>query len=184
MSGKYADEKADLNPRSWLSKYRQTSIRYLIKMALFCHGLGYILALIGAVIAQQIIPEYKAPLIPLTLAEALSAGPFEETIFFGIPFYATGNHYVVLGMGIVWASAIPNSESSNERRDRRTYRARLEVYRSVTKRQSDLRGSPTPWGRASAGNRTPAKGSTVPYTAAILRRPLLRITTIFRCSLV
>jgi len=103
VSGKYADEKADLNPRSWLSKYRQTSIRYMIKMALFYHGLGYILALIGAVIAQQIIPEYEAPLILLTLAETLSAGPFEETIFFGIPFYATGNHYVVMGMGIVWA---------------------------------------------------------------------------------
>ncbi len=83
----------------------------MIKMALFYHGLSYILALIGVVIAQQVIPEYEAPLIPLTLADALSAGPFEERIFFGIPFYATGKHYEVLGMGIVWASGhILNTE--------------------------------------------------------------------------
>ena len=101
MEGKYSDEIADLNPRSWLSKYRQTSILYLTKMALFYHGFGFLLAIIGIVIVQQIIPGYEVPIIPITIVEALSAGPLEEALFFGIPFYATGNHLVVLATGIL-----------------------------------------------------------------------------------
>jgi len=111
VGGKYFDEITDLNPRSWLSKYRQTSILYLTKMALFYHGLGFLLAIIGIVIVKQIIPGYEVPIIPITIVEALSAGPLEEALFFGIPFYATGNHLVVLATGIFWAVVhISNTE--------------------------------------------------------------------------
>ena len=50
------------------------------------------------------VNNYSEPTIPLTLISVIFAGPFEETIFFGIPFYLTGNNFVTLAGGIVWAS--------------------------------------------------------------------------------
>ncbi len=46
---------------------------------------------------------YQVPLPEFPLGALLLAGPFEETLFFGIPFYLTNNHYVVLALGIIWA---------------------------------------------------------------------------------
>lgn len=103
MSSKLCDIKADINPRSWLSRYRRTSISYLTKMLLFYHGIGLLFMLIGASVAEKVIPDYKEPSIPLSIASVLSAGPIEETVFFGIPFYVMGNHFVVLVGGIAWA---------------------------------------------------------------------------------
>lgn len=104
MAEKFADEKADMHPKSWLSKYRRTSVGYLTKMLLFYHGIGFVLLLIGSTIIDQVIPDYEQPSIPRSLLSVLSAGPIEETMFFGIPFYVFGNAYSVLVTGAVWVA--------------------------------------------------------------------------------
>jgi hypothetical protein len=104
VAEKFADEKADMHPKSWLSKYRRTSVGYLTKMLLFYHGIGFGLLLIGSTIIDQVIPDYEQPSIPRSLLSVLSAGPIEETIFFGIPFYVFGNAYSVLVTGAVWVA--------------------------------------------------------------------------------
>ena len=43
----------------------------------------------------------QLPEFPLGLL--LLAGPVEETLFFGILFYLSNNHYVVLAVGVLWA---------------------------------------------------------------------------------
>ncbi|HXV46562.1 MAG TPA: CPBP family intramembrane glutamic endopeptidase [Nitrososphaera sp.] len=102
MADNFADEKADFHPRSWLSKYRRTSIGYLTKMLFFYHGIGIGLLLAGSAIIEQVLPEHEEPSIPRSLSGVLAAGPIEETIFFGIPFYVFGNAYSVLVTGAVW----------------------------------------------------------------------------------
>lgn len=104
MAGRFADEKADFHPRSWLSRYRRTSVSYITKMLLFYHGIGFGLLFIGSAVIDQVLPDYEEPSIPRSLSRVLLAGPFEETLFFGIPFYAFGNAYLVLATGIVWVS--------------------------------------------------------------------------------
>jgi hypothetical protein len=104
VAEKFADEKADMHLKSWLSKYRRTSVGYLTKMLLFYHGIGFGLLLIGSDIIDQVIPDYEQPSIPRSLLSVLSAGPIEETVFFGIPFYVFGNAYSVLVTGAVWVS--------------------------------------------------------------------------------
>jgi hypothetical protein len=104
VAEKFADEKADMHPKSWLSKYRRTSVGYLTKMLLFYHGIGFGLLLIGSTIIDQVIPDYEQPSIPRSLPLVLSAGPIEETMFFGIPFYVFGNAYSVLVTGAVWVA--------------------------------------------------------------------------------
>jgi len=99
----FCDIKTDINPKCWLSRYRRTSIGYLIKMLLFYHGIGLLLMLAGTSIVKEVISNYEEPSLTRYLSLVLSAGPVEETLFFGIPYYAFGNHYVVLGGGIVWA---------------------------------------------------------------------------------
>ncbi|MFL6367999.1 MAG: type II CAAX prenyl endopeptidase Rce1 family protein [Nitrososphaeraceae archaeon] len=93
-----------MNPRTWLSKYRRTSIGYLTMMLILYHGIGILIMLVGISITQQLISNYKAPSIPLSIISVLSAGPIEETVFFGIPFYLFGNHFVALAGGVIWAA--------------------------------------------------------------------------------
>ena len=102
-NGRFADEKADIDPRSWLSRYRKNSLWYLTKMLLFYHGLGVVLLLGGSALIQLAIPDYEEPSVPRSLVSVLAAGPIEETIFFGIPYYIFGNAYSVLVTGAVWA---------------------------------------------------------------------------------
>jgi len=102
LTGRFTDEKADFNPRSWLSKYKHTSIGYLTKMLLFYHGIGIVLLLAGSVLIEQTLPDYEQPSLPRSLASVLAAGPIEETVFFGLPFYIIGNAYFVLVTGSVW----------------------------------------------------------------------------------
>jgi hypothetical protein len=102
LAGKFADEKADFHPRAWLSMYRRTSIRYLTKMLLFYHGIGIGLLLVGSAAIEQVLPDHEEPSIPRSLSGVLAAGPLEETIFFGMPFYIFGNAYSVLVTGAVW----------------------------------------------------------------------------------
>src|SRR5919206_5232372 len=103
VEGRFADEKADFNPRSWLSKYRRNSIGYITKMLLFYHGIGILLLLVGSYTIEQIIPGYKEPNLPRSLSGVIAAGPIEETVFFGVPFYVVGNTYFVLVTGSLWA---------------------------------------------------------------------------------
>jgi hypothetical protein len=75
-----------------------------MKMLLFYHGIGLLLMLIGTSIAAKVISNYNDRSIPQSsLISVLAAGPIEESVFFGIPFYLFGNHFLVLAGGIVWA---------------------------------------------------------------------------------
>jgi hypothetical protein len=100
----YSDLKNDFNPLTWISKYRRNSIYYLTIMVLFYHLIGFIFMVIGSVIVDLVVNNYDEPAIPLTVSSVIFAGPFEETIFFGIPFYLTGNNLVTLAGGVIWAS--------------------------------------------------------------------------------
>ena len=74
-------------------------------MGLFYHLLGLILMFLGSNLATSIITDYETPQIPVSILLATSAGFFEESVFFGIPFYLSGNPLVVLGTGIIWSTA-------------------------------------------------------------------------------
>ncbi len=107
-----ADLKTDFNPLSWISKYRRNSVYYLTIMVLFYHLIGFVIMIVGSVVVDLVVNQYTEPTIPLSAISVLSAGPFEESLFFGIPFYLTGNHFVALAGGIVWASLhILNTQS-------------------------------------------------------------------------
>lgn len=58
---------------------------------------------IGSIVVDLVVNDYTEPTIPLTVISVIFAGPFEETLFFGIPFYLTGNNLVTLAGGVVWA---------------------------------------------------------------------------------
>lgn len=100
---RFADELADFNPRSWLSRYRRTSLGYMTKMVLFYHGIGIGLGLAGNAIVEILVPGYEEPSVPHSLLGVLGAGPIEEALFFGIPFYVSGHPYVMLVTGSLWA---------------------------------------------------------------------------------
>jgi len=72
-------------------------------MAIFYQGLGIGLLYLGSFLAASVIPDYSPPQIPVSVILAIAAGPFEESIFFGIPFYLTSNPYVVLASASVWS---------------------------------------------------------------------------------
>jgi hypothetical protein len=71
-------------------------------MLLFYHGIGILLILAITPLIEQVLPDYEQPSIPRSLLSVLAAGPLEETVFFGIPFYIFGNAYSVLVTGAVW----------------------------------------------------------------------------------
>ncbi len=102
-TGRFADERADFNPRTWLTRYRRNSIGYLTKMLFFYHGIGIGLLFAGTAVLEQLVPDYEEPGIPRTLISILAAGPIEETVFFGIPFYALGSSHAVIVTGAIWA---------------------------------------------------------------------------------
>src|SRR5215218_6885168 len=79
LARRFTEEKADFHPRSWLSKYRRTSVGYLTKMLLFYHGIGIILLLAVTPLIEQVLPDYEQPSIPRSLLSVLAAGPLEET---------------------------------------------------------------------------------------------------------
>ena len=73
-------------------------------MVLFYHLIGFVITVIGSIVVDIVVNDYSEPTIPLTVMSVIFAGPFEETLFFGIPFYITGNNLVTLAGGVVWAS--------------------------------------------------------------------------------
>ena len=77
----------------------------MLKIGLFYHFLGLILMYLGSNLATSIISDYATPQIPVSVSLAISAGFFEEAVFFGIPFYLSGNPLMVLGGGVVWSAA-------------------------------------------------------------------------------
>ena len=93
----------DINPKTWLSPFQKTSTFYLLKMGLFYQGLGLILMYGGSFFATTIISDYEIPEFPVSVSLALSSGLLEESVFFGIPYYITGNPIILLGSGIVWS---------------------------------------------------------------------------------
>ena len=114
MSSKYLDEKIDINPKYWLSEYRQLSLWYLLKMGLFYSALGIVIAYsIWGI--QYVVFDYEEPVVPISFVQMIMAGPVEETIFFGIPFSLSGNPYVILATGSIWASVhIFNAQFAEE----------------------------------------------------------------------
>ncbi len=58
---------------------------------------------LGSQLVTNMIPDYETPQIPVSISLALSSGLLEESVFFGIPFYLTGNSFVLLGTGIIWS---------------------------------------------------------------------------------
>lgn len=103
MNLKYLDEKVDMHPKSWLSNYRQLSLWYLLKMGLFYSAVGLVIAISISGI-EYIVFDYEEPIIPVSFIQLIMAGPIEETFFFGIPFSVSGNPYVVLVTGSIWAT--------------------------------------------------------------------------------
>ena len=101
MGSAYDHIAADINPKSWLSEYRTRSIEHLVAMGFFYYFLGLLIA-VSIGVLQYSIYGYDEQYPPRSLVFALEAAPFEETIFFGIPFYATGNQFVLLGSGNLW----------------------------------------------------------------------------------
>jgi|SRR5437588_9717456 len=97
------DEIADIHPKSWLSKYRRVSIPYLIKMGIFYSVIGIVLQQAGGYTAHHLIQNYTGPQIPYSIVIGLTSGPVEETVFFGLPFYLSGNYQIVLVTGIIWS---------------------------------------------------------------------------------
>src|SRR5215510_6022630 len=99
----WSDVGRDVNPKYWISKYRRNSVPYLTLMVLFYHAIGIVIMVIGYLFITTIINNYEEPTIPITGVSVIFAGPIEESIFFGIPFYATSSNILVLGGGVVWA---------------------------------------------------------------------------------
>ena len=100
---KTPDEIYDINPRSWLSKYRKTSVTYLVKMGVFYLVIGLVLQLAGNGLAQHFISNYQIPSVPISITLGISSGPLEEIMFFGTLFYLSGNYLMVLAGGIIWS---------------------------------------------------------------------------------
>lgn len=92
----------DFNPKNWISPFQSTSIQYLILMFLVFHGIGVIASIIGASIIENTVKNYQDPSLPHSLIPVIMAGPIEESLFFGIPFYLFGNNYLPLIGGIIW----------------------------------------------------------------------------------
>jgi hypothetical protein len=97
------DEIYDINPKSWMSRYKKRSLPYLIKMGIFYLVIGLGLQHMGNSLVEHFISGYQAPSMPISITMGLSAGPIEEGIFFGTPFYTSGNYLAVLVGGIIWS---------------------------------------------------------------------------------
>ena len=98
-------ELHDMNPKSWMKKFQKNSILYLVKMAIFYHLLSIGLTYVGSQLVVRVITDYQEPSFPVSIVMALTSGPIEEILFFGLPYYLTGNPYAVLILGSIWSAA-------------------------------------------------------------------------------
>ena len=106
----------DFHPLRWTSKYRRTTVPYLIIMFLFYSAIHLIVVVAALLLIQLTDYNFNANLsfyaANYNIAAGLAAGPMEETLYFGIPLYATGNHIVVMATGILWAMIhLPNTST-------------------------------------------------------------------------
>lgn len=73
-------------------------------MLLFYHGIGVLLLMSGTYVIERLTSDYEEPMISRSLIHVLAAGPIEETIFFGIPYYISGSPHITLITGAIWAT--------------------------------------------------------------------------------
>lgn len=107
------DYKKDIHPRNWFSKFRQNSLMYFVKMGILYHLLSLVLGSITYSL-QVGITGNEILFPPVSLSSLVFAGPIEESLAFGIPYYLSGNHYVIFVTGAIWASLhIFNSDVSS-----------------------------------------------------------------------
>ena len=78
MQHKYHNEIEDIKPKSWLSKYRKTSVSYLVEMAFFYYAMGVVLQIGTNYIAEQAISGYVGPSLPYSISIGLTSGPVED----------------------------------------------------------------------------------------------------------
>lgn len=95
----------DINPATWLRPFQKTDTSYLIKMGLFYHALSLSLMYTWSFFSNVIISDYQAPQIQVSMLLSMSSGLLEESVFFGIPYYLTGNVLTLFGAGIIWSVA-------------------------------------------------------------------------------
>ncbi len=98
-------ELHDMNPKYWIRQFQKNSIFYLVKMAIFYHLLSIGLTYVGSQLVIHVITDYREPSFPVSIVMALTSGPIEEILFFGLPYYLTGNPYAVLVLGSIWSVA-------------------------------------------------------------------------------
>ena len=107
------DYKKDIHPKSWFSKFRQNSLAYFVKMGVLYHLLSLVLGSVTYTL-QVGITGNEILFPPISLSSLIFAGPIEESLAFGIPYFLTGNQYVILVTGAIWASLhIFNSDVSS-----------------------------------------------------------------------
>jgi hypothetical protein len=74
-------------------------------MAFFYHGISIAIMYVGDLLITTVIPDYQAPSFPVSIAMAVTSGPIEETLFFGIPYFLSGNPHAMLVTGVIWSLA-------------------------------------------------------------------------------
>lgn len=95
----------DLNPKNWLKPFSRKSIWYLVVMGLFYHGISISLMYAGSALVTSISPDYEFPSFPVSIVMAATSGPIEETLFFGIPYFLSGNPNSMIVTGAIWSIA-------------------------------------------------------------------------------
>lgn len=95
----------DINPQNWLKPFSKKSIWYLAIMGIFYHVISIGLMYAGTALVTTISPEYESPLFPVSIVMAATSGPIEETLFFGIPYFLSGNPHSMLITGAIWSIA-------------------------------------------------------------------------------
>lgn len=95
----------DINPKSWTKKFQKNSIPYLVQMAAFYHLMSIGLLYLGDFLVTQVVSDYEAPSFPVSITMAVTSGPIEESLFFGIPYLLSGNPQVMLVTGAIWSAA-------------------------------------------------------------------------------
>ena len=95
----------DVNPKNWIKPFQRKSIWYLVLMAFFYHGISMGLMYAGDNIVAKVLVDYEAPSFPVSVTMAATSGPIEEILFFGIPYYLSGNPHSMLVTGAIWSAA-------------------------------------------------------------------------------
>jgi len=98
-----SDFQIDVYPSTWLKPYSNNSIKHILKMAVFYHLMALFLMFLVTSTFFVYDPSHEIPFYPLTLIDLTTAGPIEESLLFGLPYYLTGNQYVMLGTAVFWA---------------------------------------------------------------------------------